>query len=168
MKKFESAGAIIVALLIASIFYFVSFNKDEKAISFDSSSATANTNSAQESEQNAPVNTSNNMEELKVEVVKEGSGEGAKNGDKVSVHYVGTLTDGTKFDSSRDRGMAFEFPLGSGFVIQGWDKGVLGMKVGEVRKLTIPPALGYGPAGVPGAIPGNAILIFEVELLKIN
>ncbi|OGF83329.1 peptidylprolyl isomerase [Candidatus Giovannonibacteria bacterium RIFCSPLOWO2_01_FULL_46_13] len=108
------------------------------------------------------------MEELKVEVVKEGSGEGAKNGDKVSVHYVGTLTDGTKFDSSRDRGMAFEFPLGSGFVIQGWDKGVLGMKVGEVRKLTIPPALGYGPAGVPGAIPGNAILIFEVELLKIN
>ena len=161
MKKFESAGAIIVALLIGTVFYLISFNKDEASVSFDSSSATANT--AQSSETNQ-----NNMDELKIEVVKEGSGEGAKNGDKVSVHYVGTLTDGTKFDSSRDRGMAFEFPLGSGFVIQGWDKGVLGMKVGEVRKLTIPPALGYGPAGVPGAIPGNAILIFEVELLKIN
>jgi len=113
-----------------------------------------------------PKNTQreNNM---KTEILKEGTGEAAKNGDKVSVHYTGWLENGTKFDSSIDRGTPFEFTLGTGQVIQGWDLGVAGMKVGEKRKLTIPAELGYGAQGAGGVIPPNATLIFEVELLDI-
>lgn len=107
-------------------------------------------------------------ENLKIEVLKEGSGTEAKNGDKVSVHYVGTLTDGKKFDSSLDRGEPFSFVLGASQVIKGWDQGVLGMKVGEKRKLTIPSDLAYGDKGIPGVIPPKATLIFEVELIRIN
>jgi len=105
---------------------------------------------------------------MKVEVQKEGAGAEAKKGDTVTVHYTGTLTDGTKFDSSVDRGEPFPFTLGQNRVIQGWELGVLGMKVGEKRKLTIPPELGYGNQAVGGVIPANATLIFEVELLGIN
>lgn len=108
------------------------------------------------------------MEDLQIEVLQEGSGDVvAEAGNIVVVHYTGTLTDGTKFDSSVDRGQPFEFPLGKGYVIQGWDKGVAGMKVGEKRKLTIPPHMGYGESGV-GPIPGNATLLFDVELLEIK
>jgi FKBP-type peptidyl-prolyl cis-trans isomerase FkpA len=108
------------------------------------------------------------MSELKMETLKPGSGTAAKAGDRVMVHYVGTLTDGKKFDSSRDRGEGFRFTLGQGQVIQGWDQGVAGMLVGEVRKLTIPPQLGYGARGFPPVIPANATLVFEVELLKVG
>jgi peptidylprolyl isomerase len=97
-----------------------------------------------------------------------GQGQEAKTGDRVSVHYTGTLLDGTKFDSSYDRGKPFEFVLGQNQVIQGWEKGVLGMKVGGKRKLVIPPSLAYGEQGIPGAIPPNATLMFEVELLDIQ
>ncbi len=105
---------------------------------------------------------------LKVEILEQGSGARADSGDVISVHYVGQLEDGTKFDSSRDRGEPFSFTLGAGRVIQGWDQGVLGMQAGERRRLIIDPALGYGEDGVPGTIPPNSVLIFEVELLEIG
>lgn len=106
---------------------------------------------------------------LKIEDIKVGSGAAAKAGDTVTVHYTGTLTNGKKFDSSKDHGQPFTFHLGAGEVIKGWDQGVAGMKVGGVRKLTIPPDLAYGNRDVGGGlIPANSTLLFEVELLKIG
>ncbi len=108
------------------------------------------------------------MAGLQIDEIKPGSGQAAKAGERVTVHYVGTLTDGSKFDSSRDRGRGFTFKLGAGEVIQGWDQGVAGMLIGGVRKLTIPPELGYGARGFPPVIPPNSTLVFEVELLSIG
>jgi FKBP-type peptidyl-prolyl cis-trans isomerase FkpA len=105
---------------------------------------------------------------LVIEDTKVGTGPEAKAGQTVSVHYTGWLTDGKKFDSSKDRNEPFEFHLGGGEVIPGWDQGVVGMKVGGIRKLTIPSALGYGAQGAGGVIPPNATLIFEVELLGVK
>ena len=105
---------------------------------------------------------------LSIEDLKVGTGAEAQAGKQVTVHYVGTLTDGSKFDSSRDRGEGFRFALGAGQVIAGWDQGVAGMKVGGLRKLTIPPELGYGARGYPPVIPPDSTLVFEVELLKVG
>jgi FKBP-type peptidyl-prolyl cis-trans isomerase FkpA len=96
-----------------------------------------------------------------------GEGAEAAHGQQVTVHYTGWLTNGTKFDSSKDRDDPFEFHLGQGQVIAGWDEGVAGMKVGGTRKLTIPPQLGYGARGAGGVIPPHATLVFEVELLAV-
>lgn len=106
--------------------------------------------------------------ELKKEDLVVGTGKEATAGSRVDVHYTGWLVDGTKFDSSKDRGQPFSFGLGAGEVIKGWDQGVEGMKVGGKRKLTIPPELGYGQAGAGGVIPPNATLVFEVELLGVK
>ncbi|MES1981970.1 MAG: FKBP-type peptidyl-prolyl cis-trans isomerase [Pseudomonadota bacterium] len=104
---------------------------------------------------------------LQYEEITVGTGETAAAGQTVTVHYTGWLTNGKKFDSSKDRNDPFQFHLGAGEVIRGWDEGVQGMQIGGVRKLTIPPALGYGARGAGGAIPPNATLVFEVELLGI-
>ena len=122
------------------------------------------TEGATMSEANATTTASG----LKYEDVNVGTGETATAGRTVSVHYTGWLTDGKKFDSSKDRGKPFEFPLGGGRVIKGWDEGVQGMKVGGVRKLTIPASLGYGSRGAGGVIPPDATLVFEVELLGVR
>ncbi len=115
-------------------------------------------------------NKSMDTTELKIETLTPGTGTTTAGvGQTVTVHYTGWLTDGTKFDSSVDRGTPFSFNLGQGQVIAGWDQGVAGMALGEKRKLTIPPALGYGAAGTPGGpIPPNATLVFEVELLEVK
>ena len=105
---------------------------------------------------------------LEIQDIKVGTGAEAKAGQNVTVHYVGTLTNGNKFDSSRDRNEGFKFKLGAGQVIKGWDQGVAGMKVGGLRKLTIPSDLAYGARGFPPVIPANATLVFEVELLSVG
>lgn len=109
-----------------------------------------------------------NKNELQIEKLVVGSGLAPKTGDTVVVHYTGWLTDGSKFDSSVDRNDPFEFVLGMGEVIQGWDVGVGKLRVGDKAKLTIPPHMGYGASGAGGVIPPNATLIFEVELLQVR
>jgi FKBP-type peptidyl-prolyl cis-trans isomerase FkpA len=105
--------------------------------------------------------------QLEIKEITVGTGDEAKTGQSVNVHYTGWLTDGTKFDSSVDRGKPFSFRLGAGMVIKGWDQGVAGMKVGGKRKLTIPPELGYGQRGAGGVIPPGATLVFDVEFLSV-
>lgn len=119
-----------------------------------------------------PVSTGitdmNKATELEIKDLIPGTGEVAVSGKNVSVNYIGTLVDGTKFDSSYDRNEPFSFTLGIGQVIEGWEEGIVGMKVGGKRKLTIPSSMAYGEAGIPGVIPGGATLVFEVELLEIK
>ncbi|MDD5098159.1 MAG: FKBP-type peptidyl-prolyl cis-trans isomerase [Candidatus Pacebacteria bacterium] len=154
-NKKDLVSLVLILVVLGIGFYFMMKPKDLNAPTENN-----NVTTGQGNEQK--------MEELKIETIQEGTGEGAKNGDKVQVHYTGTLEDGTKFDSSVDRGTPFMFDLGAGQVIEGWEKGILGMKVGEKRKLTIPSQMGYGASGAGGIIPPNATLIFDVEMLKIN
>jgi FKBP-type peptidyl-prolyl cis-trans isomerase len=105
--------------------------------------------------------------ELKIETLTPGTGDAAKKGDTLSMHYTGTLLDGKKFDSSHDRGEPFQFILGAGQVIQGWDQGIEGMKIGEKRKLLIPYEMAYGERGFPPVIPPKSPLVFEIELIEM-
>jgi len=130
--------------------------------------STVVTNDTANTQALTPVPQVADVTELKIEDTKVGTGAVAEPGKRVTVHYTGWLTNGTRFDSSKDRGQPFTFPLGEGRVIKGWDQGVAGMKVGGMRKLTIPPSLGYGANGTGGVIPPNATLVFEVELLGVN
>jgi len=154
---------IIILIIIIGGIYFVWQNNYK-------SSGAALSEGLNQSLQQTPANasTSFDIQGMKVEILKEGTGEGAKTGDNIVVNYVGTLPDGTKFDSSIDRNQPFPYTLGQNQVIQGWELGLLGMKVGEKRKLTIPPELAYGAEGRPPVIPQNATLIFEIDMLSIN
>ena len=145
---------VLVALVLAIYFLVVSGGSATPG-------QTGNNTSSQ------PATKSSEIQGMKVETIKEGSGPEAKEGDSVTVNYVGMLSNGTKFDSSYDRNAPFTFTVGKGRVIKGWDLGVAGMKVGEKRRLTIPPELAYGSSGFL-SIPANSTLTFEIEMLKIN
>lgn len=160
MKKTILIALLIIIIVLAAYFLFRGSPENEGA------GITPNPSPVSSS---ASASNNYDIQGMKIEIIKEGTGEAAKNGDMVTVHYIGTFENGEKFDSSIDRGIPFSFELGARRVIQGWDLGVLGMKIGEKRKLTIPSELGYGATGTPGGpIPPNATLLFEVELLKIN
>ena len=150
---------VVFAVIALFAFGYTACTKKETA---------PDTQPAASAPQAAAVGSASAATELKIEEQKAGTGAEAVAGKEVSVHYTGWLTDGKKFDSSLDRGQPFKFQLGAGQVIQGWDKGVIGMKVGGKRKLTIPPSLGYGERGAGGVIPPNSTLVFEVELLGVN
>ena len=153
MKK----SYIIILIIIAAVFagYFIFRSTQDKSEKNGAENQIIN-------------NKSFEIQGMKIEILKEGAGIEVKNGDTVLAHYTGTLENGVKFDSSVDRGTPFSFKLGAGQVIKGWDLGILGMKVGEKRKLTIPPELAYGSSAVGGVIPANSTLIFEVELIGIS
>lgn len=154
MKK-ELIGAVLVVVVFLGMAYYFSLNKKN----MDKTNTPPPAGNA--------TNVATAVTELKIEDLVAGTGAEAVAGKHLSMHYVGTLLDGTKFDSSRDRGTPFEFTLGVGQVIKGWDQGVAGMKVGGKRKLTIPSTLAYG-AGAVGSIPPNSTLVFEVELLGVK
>jgi len=150
--------AIILIVLVGGIYLI--FNKSQ-------STGNEENNSMEKEEQNNnPTNFE--IQGMKVEILKEGSGLEAKEGNTVTVDYVGTLENGIKFDSSLDRGIPFSLTLGQNSVIKGWELGLLGMRVGEKRKLIIPPDLAYGDNAVGNLIPAKSTLIFEVDMLDIN
>lgn len=140
------AAVLILALIAAGALYFIAPRLKNTAAGAEVTTASG----------------------LKYVDLAEGAGPSPLPGKTAVVHYTGTLQDGTKFDSSLDRGQPYEFQIGSGSVIKGWDEGVLTMKVGGKRRLIVPPALGYGQSGRPPKIPGNATLIFDVELLRVK
>lgn len=154
MKKFFIVFIVLAAvILIGFLAWRLDFQKEQLA---------------QVSEPEKNMDNNKIVDGLKTEILQEGAGPLAKSGDTVEAHYTGYLENGDVFDSSIGRGQPFSFTLGAGQVIKGWDLGIVGMKIGEKRKLTIPPELGYGAAGVPGVILPNAILIFEIELMAIK
>ncbi|MDD2274525.1 MAG: FKBP-type peptidyl-prolyl cis-trans isomerase [Candidatus Pacebacteria bacterium] len=148
---------IVTGLILIGVFYISSIGEE----------TSAGNNNLLKGDITEVINN-NQKDMIKIETIIEGSGVESKVGDNLTVHYTGTLEDGTKFDSSVDRGSPFVFALGAGRVIQGWEKGMEGMKVGEKRKLIIQPEYAYGERGISGVIPPNAVLTFEVELLAIN
>ena len=176
MNKSTIIITIIAVIILVGIFLFSGDNVQKEAgmtdnapdISVDVSEDQPMENIEDKVEEQVEEQAANRQSGLKIEIVTEGSGPEIENGRTAVVHYIGKLTDGTVFDSSVSRGETFSFTLGAGQVIKGWDRGVQGMKVGEKRILTIPSHLAYGENGIPGVIPPNATLVFDVELIEIR
>jgi len=164
----EQAAADSVADSVADVPAVVAQNETLVAQGTSQSASDLLEDDAMAADASAEENVVTTDSGLQYVVIAEGDGAQPQPGQRVFVHYVGTLEDGTKFDSSRDRGRPFDFTIGRGQVIKGWDEGVGDMKVGDRRKLIIPPDLGYGARGAGGVIPPNATLIFDVELLRIG
>lgn len=159
-KLFKDILLIVVILTIALLLYHTFPTKVASTQApADTNLSNTSLNQMEQPQQNA---------QLQIKILNEGAGTEAQNGQTIQVHYTGKLTNGTVFDSSIPRGTPFSLKLGAGQVIPGWELGLLGMKVGEKRELTIPSQLAYGKDGFPGVIPPNATLIFEVELLAIE
>ena len=156
----------LFALLMVAIFVLAACGGGDDGESETGGSSTEETAAA--GSEDCPTDTTTTDSGLQIKEIECGEGEEAQKGDTLEVHYEGRLEDGTKFDASRDHGSTFEFQVGAGQVIQGWDEGLIGMKIGGKRELTIPPDLGYGAAGAPPAIPPNSTLIFEIELVDIK
>jgi FKBP-type peptidyl-prolyl cis-trans isomerase FkpA len=154
-RRLTIAGLIAAAVVVIVVMALVSTGGDDEGAS------TASSGKCDETPQTLDSG-------LVIEDLECGEGEEAERGDLVTVHYTGTLENGRKFDSSLDRGQPFELRLGAGMVIQGWEEGLPGMRVGGTRELTIPPELGYGQAGSPPDIPANSTLVFELELLDVQ
>ncbi|MBX4206154.1 FKBP-type peptidyl-prolyl cis-trans isomerase [Candidatus Microgenomates bacterium] len=164
----KNIAIFIVVLVVVLGAGFLLLNPKVKDKTDITSTPTSVITSASPISSSTPNPSDVNITKMKIDDIKIGTGAEAVDGKKITVHYTGTLTNGTKFDSSLDRGVPFSFTLGAGEVIQGWDEGVKGMKIGGKRKLTIPAAMGYGAQGAPPVIPPNATLIFDVELLKVE
>lgn len=163
MKKIT----IIVLIVIVAIVLFVLLRNDVSAPAVKGVTSKATTQEVKKQ----VINNANEKKpmELEIKTTQEGTGDRViKSGDTIAVHYTGKLVDGTKFDSSVDRGTPFEFQIGQGMVIAGWEQGFLGAKVGEKRTLTIPSEMGYGARGAGAIIPPNATLIFDVEVIAIK
>ena len=158
MSKNKIITASLIVIFILAIYFLTNKNPNNPEVQNSASISPTIT---------MPTLAPSKVTELKIEDIKIGTGSAVKSGDTVSMNYVGTLEDGTKFDSSYDRNQPFETKIGVGQVIEGWDKGILGMKIGGKRKLTIPYQMAYGENGY-GPIPAKATLIFEVELLSIK
>jgi FKBP-type peptidyl-prolyl cis-trans isomerase len=179
--KFWIVSIILIAFIVSGVAFFANPNtisSNQNKSSFSSSSVSA-PNLFSTNSQNSQANTSNlsssmpntstssNTSELQIQDLVMGTGAEVVSGDTITIHYSGTLLNGTKFDSSYDRGQPFSTRIGVGQVIQGWDKGIIGMKIGGKRKLTIPAELAYGSRAI-GSIPANSTLVFETELISIQ
>lgn len=181
-NKFELVGAGVSVGLMALAIYLVQVESilfrdadiDQTSQAINSQQPgivvvgqSANVNQARTDALLVAIGTEGNLNNMVIDDIKFGTGEAVKEGDTVSVHYVGTLQNGEEFDNSRKRGSAFDFGVGAGQVIKGWDEGVIGMQVGGQRILVIPPEMAYGDQGI-GPIPGGATLVFAIELLEIK
>jgi len=169
MNKNNLIKNILLIIIFIVLMYFVIQSFSKNGVTQGGASLIQSFSENNVEEQNDNLNNNQTqMKNVDIEILKEGQGESSKTGDTLVVHYTGTLENGQKFDSSLDRGNPFEFTLGKHSVIEGWEQGMLQMKVGEKRKLFVPYELAYGEGGYPPVIPQKANLIFEVELLEIK